>query len=449
MTDKELFEKTEKVFNIKKKNLLIEKVYDKGNFKKNLLETSPIRSNYAGGTVSAGRAVGRGALGAATAAGRGVAATGRGALATAGLAGKGIGATGRGLAATGRGALATADLAGKGIGATARGAGALARGIGKLGQYLPFSTRKRLKKAEARKAEAQARQEELKGMQAQVDLMSGKKGEKQGTKPKEGTKQYDAYVNDSRYRKVWDAYATGEEKNISAQDIDYYNAVNDKIEKGTIDTEADKKAKEELRNKAAAEIDNNIKLKAPKTEKYLTTKKLKDSYTKFMLGDELTINDLKTLAFSISEITKYDKEELSGIKSLIAANNDKLTSGAIESFIKDLPKTAIKQTTPDIELKQAIQNMAKQENLSPKEILIKLNKEADKFKIDDIVLGSAGATHEVIGKDPKTGTVLVRSLKGKKRTKRFAKDLRLQQKSLEIPDAAEEVSFEKIIKKYR
>jgi uncharacterized protein (UPF0305 family) len=433
MTDKELFEKTEKVFNLKNKNILIEKVYNKGNFKKNLQETSPIRSNYADNTVSAGRAAGRGALGAATAAGRGVAATGRGVAAT-----------------------------GRGLGAVAKGAGSIVSNLFGSGREKRLQQRMKRKQmaqdlkksrqtlsADKRKAEAQARQEEIKAQQAQVDLMSGKKGGKQGPKPKEGTRQYDAYINDSRYRKVWDAYAKGEEKNISAQDIDYYNAVNDKIEKGTIDTEADKKAKEELRNKAAAEIDNNIKLKAPKTEKYLTTKKLKDNYTKFMLGDELTINDLKTLAFSISEITKYDKEELSGIKSLIAANNDKLTSGAIESFIKDLPKTAIKQTTPDIELKQAIQNMAKQENLSPKEILMKLNKEADKFKIDDIVLGSAGATHEVIGKDPKTGTVVVRSLKGKKRTKRFAKDLRLQQKSLEIPDAAEEVSFEQIIKKYR
>ena len=56
MTDKELFEKTEKVFNLNKKNPIIENVYKKGNFKQTLLEwrrssTSPIRSNYGDNTV--------------------------------------------------------------------------------------------------------------------------------------------------------------------------------------------------------------------------------------------------------------------------------------------------------------------------------------------------------------------------------------------------------------
>jgi hypothetical protein len=38
MTDKELFEKTEKTFNLKKENVLIENIFDKGNFKKVLNE---------------------------------------------------------------------------------------------------------------------------------------------------------------------------------------------------------------------------------------------------------------------------------------------------------------------------------------------------------------------------------------------------------------------------
>ena len=92
--------------------------------------------------------------------------------------------------------------------------------------------------------------------------------------------------------------------------------------------------------------------------------------------------------------------------------------------------------------------MSKQEGIPYKELLLKLNKEAEKFKINDIVLGSAGAKHEVIDKDSKTGTVIVRSLKGKKLTKRFAKDLRLQQKSLDIDNSNEE-SFEQIVKRYR
>ena len=156
MTDKELFEKTEKVFNLNKKNPIIENVYKKGNFKQTLLEwrrssTSPIRSNYGDNTVSAAKGLGRGATNAAQ------------------LAGQGIGTTARGVAKT---------------------AGAVGRGLGKFGKFLdritPGTNTNRRNKAETRKQEAQARAEQLKNIQMQQQMMFGGGESKPGPGGKPG-----------------------------------------------------------------------------------------------------------------------------------------------------------------------------------------------------------------------------------------------------------------------
>jgi hypothetical protein len=394
MTDKELFEKTEKVFNLKKKNKLIDNVYSKGNFKSVLENTSPIKSNYGDNTVSAARAAGRGA------------ATVGGAI------GKGLGALGRGVAGM-------------------------------------FSGTKTARKNEAgvRKAEAQARQEEIKAQQARSNLIGGKRNKNKQTKKPTDPERLKRYENDARYRRVWDAYAKGKERDVAASDIDYYNKIEDEINKGTIDKAAEEKAYQEIRNKAAANIDDIIKQKSPETYKQLIAKKQNDNFIKFMLGDELSQEELKKIAFTISEIIKHNQTELTFIRDEIEKNR-KLTPGDIKLFLKDLPLKATKETDPDEALKQTLKDISKQEGIPYKDLILKLNKEAEKFKIDDIVLGSAGAKHEVTDKDSKTGTVIVRSLKGKKLTKRFAKDLRLQQKSLDIDNSNEE-SFEQIVKRYR
>lgn len=394
MTDKELFEKTEKVFNLKKKNKLIDNVYDKGNFKSVLENTSPIKSNYGGNTVSAARAAGRGA------------ATVGGAI------GKGLGALGRGVA----------------------------------GMFSGTKTARK-NEAEVRKAEAQARQEELKAQQAQANLMGGKRDKNKQTKKPTDPERLKRYENDARYRRVWDAYAKGKERDVAASDIDYYNKIEDEINKGTIDKAAEEKANQEIRNKDAADIDNNFKYNAPQTEKVLSKEGQKDNFIKFMLGDELPVEDLKSLAFAISEITKNNQTELNGVKRVIN-DNEKLTDGIKKSFISDLPLKAIKEPIPDEALKQSLKNMAKEEGITVKELLLNLNKEAEKFKIGDIVIGAKGAQHEIMGKDEPTGTIIVKSVKGNKRTKRFAKDLKMSQQKLDFDSSSEE-GFEQIVKKYR
>ena len=145
MTDKELFEKTEKTLNLKRKNKTIVEIYKKSEFKK-ILEitgrksryrssdnedstssTSPIKSNYAKNTTSAAATAGKGALNAA-------------------------------------------ELAGKGVGAAAKG-------VGKVGGFLrgiiPGTNANRRKKAETRKREAATKADELKNKQMQQQMMFG------------------------------------------------------------------------------------------------------------------------------------------------------------------------------------------------------------------------------------------------------------------------------------
>ena len=390
MTDKELFEKTEKVFKLKKENKLIENVYNRGKFKTMYENTSPIKSNYGDNSVSAARAAGRGA---------------------------------------------------------ASVGGALARGLGKLGQYLPGSTRKRMKKAEARKAEAQARQAEIQAQQAQANLMGGKRNKNKQTKKPTDPERLKKYENDARYRRVWDAYSKGKERDVAASDIDYYNQVEDDINKGTINKAADEKAYQEIRNKAAANVDDIIKQKTPETYNQLTAKKQNDNFIKFMLGDELPQEDLKKIAFTISEITQHNQTELTFIKDMISKNR-KLTPGVIKLFLKDLPLKAIKKPVTDEALKLTLRDMAKQEGIPYKDLILKLNKEAEKFKIGDIVIGPKGAQHEIMSKDGVTGTIIVKSVKGNKQTKRFAKDLKISQQKLDF-DSSNEEGFEQIVKRYR
>jgi len=162
MTDKELFEKTEKVFKLKKENKLIENVYNRGKFKTMYENTSPIKSNYGDNSVSAARAAGRGA---------------------------------------------------------ASVGGALARGLGKLGQYLPGSTRKRMKKAKAKQAEAQARQAEIQAQQAQSNLIGGKNDNSKLPEMDEALKIVYA---EPEFKRVYDKSLSGEE--LTANDQRIYDA---------------------------------------------------------------------------------------------------------------------------------------------------------------------------------------------------------------------------------
>jgi hypothetical protein len=161
MTDKELFEKTEKTFNLKQKNNIVNKVFNEGKFKQTLSEksrgtsTSPIGSNYGQNTVSAARAAGRGALGAA-------------------------------------------NLAGKGIGVTAKG-------LGKFGNFLrgviPGTNTNKRKKAETRKQLAQAKAEDLKTKQLQQQMMFNRDQPKPSQQPNQQPNQQqpkqDFKINDT------------------------------------------------------------------------------------------------------------------------------------------------------------------------------------------------------------------------------------------------------------
>lgn len=148
MTDKELFEKTEKTFNLKQKNNIVNKVFNEGKFKQTLLEketsggtgTSPIGSNYGANTVSAARAAGK-------------------------------------------------------------GVGAAAKGLGKFGNFLrgviPGTNTNKRKKAETRKQLAQAKAEELKNKQLQQQMIFNRDQPKPGQQPNQQQPKQDFKINDT------------------------------------------------------------------------------------------------------------------------------------------------------------------------------------------------------------------------------------------------------------
>lgn len=407
MTDKELFEKTEKVFKLKKKNKLIENVYNRGKFKNKLIEnTSPIRSNVGDSGVSAARAAGRGA------------------------------------AAVG---------------------GAIGRGLGALGQYLPGSTRKRMKKAEARKAEAQARQEEIKAQQAQVNLMGGNS---QAKKPEMDEFVGRVYKRNPQFRAVYDKAAKGETLS-AAEQVTYNDGLKeaDNLRKG-VDVE---KGKEEAQKTELARVGEEklIKLDGAagnlaaflRDENNLQTKILFQKYV--LQTPPTTPEELAQLAnglnkyFYTDENNPRNKPDFVKLKKYLAAE-EKLKN--LEKGAPLLNAIGIKTAQPKKPVKQgdisaedqkninAIEAMANNAKIKFQDQLTILNKQADKFKVGDIVVGTAGGRHKVTGKDGQTGTVIIKSqTKQPKTSKRFAKDLEKEQ--TEIPLNGE--SFEQVVKRYR
>ena len=401
MTDKELFEKTEKTFNLKKENVLIENIFDKGNFKKVLNE---IRTSADPAAASGGGLLGQ---------------------------------------------------------------------IGSAVKYLS-PTQARIRKAEARKAEIEAQM-------AQQRLMKGQSTNDTQTKPKEGTQERDKYDNDGRYRRVWNAYAKGEEKDLSKADIEYYETVNASIDKATLDTaaqtaaiDAAKKEKKKLRQKEVAEFENSILSNAPKTAKELINKGQFGFYINFMFGDKVNPVDLKKTALTIGNLIQFDYNELQGIRRLISSN-PKITSGARESFLSDLPTQVTKKSVatdkpkkPSAEqiINKKILKSAKNNNRSKAEQIKFQNEKAkEEFNIGDSVkstlrnTGKGDILFDVVGFDTKTGTVVVKTVGKTPRTLKklpgeiepFTMKLKPEDKD-EMKDTIKKAmgeSFEQIVKRYR
>lgn len=410
MTDKELFEKTEKTFNLNKKNPILENVFKKGNFKSLLENTSPIGSNYGGNTVSAARA-----------AGRGVAKTG----------------------------------------------GAFAKGLGALGRFarevIPGTRASRMRSAEARKAEAQARQEEIKARQAQANLMGGKNTNGSTANMDEALKKVYA---DPQFKEVYDK-AMRKEPLTAPEQVRYDAGMKkvDDLRKG-VDIE---KGKEEAQKTELSRVGEEklIKLDGAagnlaaflRDEDNLQTKILFQKYV--LQTPPTTPEELIQLANGLSKYFYTDennprnKPDFVKLKKYLAAEEKlkNLEKGAplLNAIgIKTVqPKKSVKQgdiSAEDQKNINAIQAMADNAKIKFQNQLTILNKQADKFKVGDIVVGIAGGRHKVTGKDGQTGTVIIKSqTKQQKTSKRFAKDLEKEQ--TEIPLNGE--SFEQIVKRYR
>lgn len=410
MTDKELFEKTEKVFKLKKKNKLIENVYNRGKFKNKLIEnTSPIRSNVGDSGVSAARAAGRGA------------------------------------AAVG---------------------GAIGRGLGALGQYLPGSTRKRMKKAEARKAEAQARQEEIKAQQARVNLMGGKDNNSNLPKMDEALKRVYA---EPEFKRVYDKSLSG--KDLTANDQRIYDAGMKKVEAyrtGQAEKTGKGEAQKQIELKAGENRLKKLGKSAPNITKFLIDPKnvaTKDLYIKYTLQSPAlgipTESETAQLANNLTKTLQANVTEINNFKKSIRNEPNLQDDGA--GLIKLLPSaptkaTKTKSTTKKITLKpenvdQFIKRDAKKKNRSETAQKEEMVRQAKKYKVGNVVKGPSGGQFEIADINNETGLITVRSVNDNRRSFKFAYGLGdITEKGAEqddLPFDSNEESFEQVVKRYR
>ena len=81
----------------------------------------------------------------------------------------------------------------------------------------------------------------------------------------------------------------------------------------------------------------------------------------------------------------------------------------------------------------------------------------EKYDIGNIVQGSRGGVFEIFDINKENGLITVYTVSAQERRKQYKFAFQLakvinrgtKQKTLDLPDAAEEVSFEQIIKRYR
>ena len=398
MTDKELFEKTEKVFNLKNKNILIEKIYNKGTFKKNLLEnTSPIKSNIGDSGVSAARAAGRG-----------------------------LGAVGK-----------------------------------FVREVLPGTRARRQRTAETQKAEAQARQEELKAMQMRQKIAAGDYDDKGKKTEIEDEYVERVYKRNPQFARIYDKVIKGETISSSEQEI-YDEGIKEADSlREREDVIKGKKAGVKLKRiKDEFEIKNLLNRIAPGLSKYFIEKEKLDSYIKFAIGDEISDGELFSLAKVASDKLQNDNEELERFKDAVS-NNFKLTSGRREEFLKALPTEASKKLTAEQIIQKKLKEMAAANNRSIRQQISAENKASEGFKPGDRVQTERGKQLDVIARDLKTGTVRVREVgvKTPRSLRYFARDLIPAlaldpEKKKELADrirqqSSNEESFEQIVKRYR
>ena len=413
MTDKELFEKTEKAFNLNKKNSILEKVYDKGNFKSLLENTSPIKSNYGANTVSAAQGLGRG-----------VAKTG----------------------------------------------GALAKGLGALGRFarevIPGTRTSKARTAELQKVQAQARAEELKNMQTRQKLASGDDDD-QKKKHKKDKYVEIIYGRNPQFALAYDKVLKGENLN-KAEQKDYDDGIGaaDELRKGEDIQKGEQKQAQKIEGKAGENRMQKLGKTAPNMTKFLIdpkNEKIKNDFLRYALqSPDLGIpteTEIVKLADSLTDPLTKNKQEIANFRRFIRNEPNLRDDGA--SLIKLLPaipkkqtksgtkkKVTLKPQTVDIFLKKGAE-ISKRSYEGQKDEMIRQSKE---YKVGDTVLGKGGA--QLVIKDISSINGLITLKDMNNRTQyRFANQLgEVVEKGVEqgdLPLDSNEESFEQIVKRYR
>jgi hypothetical protein len=317
--------------------------------------------------------------------------------------------------------------------------------LGQIGSAVKY-----LSPTQARMRKAQAQQAEIATAKARQELMAnGKKKESKVKEKPSDKKRLDRYENDMIYRRVWDAYRQGKERELDSKDIAHYTKIENEIKK-TAAAEVTQQAKEagkkeaqkEIFNKALTKIEDQLKNAAPGIYKYIVSDKNKsiNLYKKVLVNSDLhpqkkpTNDDINILANALNKAIDVNPNELPKLRAVIQ-NDDRLPSSLksviLKSVYSKIPKkddTAVTKKTvkrkPSEIIRKKIKEMAEANDRTYKEQIDHLNKKASEFKVGDTVEGKKGGIYTVVDYDTKTGTVIVQSTsKSQRKSRFFARDL--------------------------
>ena len=326
----------------------------------------------------------------------------------------------------------------------------IAGGIGKAISYMSPSAI-RMRKAQARQAEADA-------AKTRASMLDNDK-KKVGSKNKPTDKnRLDVYNNDSRYKRVWDAYDQGKERDVSISDIDYYNKIETKLETEKIEDiqriardEAETKVKVETAYRVKEQIVNLLTKRAPKIAEYLRTNKLLNLYSRYMLNSKIVFgdndgperkeieklddNEILKLADKLTGAFENHPGEVKAVRNLIS-DDDRLTGADKKRLLVNLPtaegvKTVTtsgkKKRKPRKTVAEKIKDLAIRNDMTIPEMKAKLNDQAKKIAVGTIVVGGKGGKYKVIGYNSKNGTLRVQNIKGENSSKGqvFARDVKV------------------------
>jgi hypothetical protein len=320
-----------------------------------------------------------------------------------------------------------------------------------------------MRTAEVKKAEAQARAEELKNMQMRQKLAAGIDDD-QKKQHKMDKYVEKIYGRNPQFAAAYDKVLKGENLN-KAEQKDYDDGIKqaDKLRSGEDIEKGKKEAIKEIHQQTEKSLMDETRKSAPSIYTYLSDPKneaIKDTYLKFLLQDPNygIPTDANIAELGLSYFTPIFKKNPNEVNSFNRLVRNKISNSNINKILIDnIPeglkrkgtgtgktggsRTKLKPSNALEILKAQASSAGRSLEQQKTEMLRRAN--IFKDKIDKTVYGTAGGAYQLKEIDPKIGLM---KLKDKNNNNVYFFPNQLSQPQLEL-DIKE--SFEQIVKRYR